>query len=436
MRKATRPAKAERAARLGYRVQKFTAIDFVFRPPGSIQILWALADPHTRRVIETLHLQVLREVMTQEVEEKLLIVRVGKDSVRQLARPGVMAARFRHYTSRKGGPLLHDHVLMSVKVKRTDGGWGTLHTRTLLEHVVACSERYNQRILEEVCTRLGLATEPRFPTAGQRPVMEIAGIPEELINWAASRNQAIMERLGSLEELWVQRTGGPVSVKVRRRLMAMAADETRPAKDTARPLSQWLAHWRSSAIARLGRAVVDNLLRLARAAARGIRARARAVLDVAVGALEITATVSQYYPGGFRRRHLLAEARRYLTRVFRGRPVPVGADEALVTAAMEAHCVDVSPPRAPDLPAPVVEYRRLMPRWAPVTDTKTARGGVEAAGIYYRTRAEAVRRMSDGRRGTASVRRSRAGHAAPPAGAGQDLRERQAGPESGRSRKL
>lgn len=101
------------------------AIDFVFRPPGSIQILWALADPHTRRVIELLHLQVLREVMTREVEEKLLIVRVGKDSVRQLARPGVMAARFRHYASRTGGPLLHDHVLMSVKVKRTDGGWGT-----------------------------------------------------------------------------------------------------------------------------------------------------------------------------------------------------------------------------------------------------------------------------------------------------------------------
>lgn len=53
-----------------------------------------------------------------------------------------------------------------------NAGLHTLHTRTLLEHTVALSEQYNRRLLEEICTRLNLATIPRYPTPGMRPVME------------------------------------------------------------------------------------------------------------------------------------------------------------------------------------------------------------------------------------------------------------------------
>ncbi|MFE7242972.1 hypothetical protein [Streptomyces sp. NPDC057580] len=70
-------------------------------------------------------------------------------------------------------------------------------TRTLLEYTVALSELYNQRVLEEICTDLNLATTPCYPTVG-RPVMELAGIPEDLIDWAATRNEATMQRLGEL----------------------------------------------------------------------------------------------------------------------------------------------------------------------------------------------------------------------------------------------
>lgn len=37
----------------------------------------------------------------------------------------MIAARFRHYESRDGQSLLHDHLVLSVKVRRTDGQWGT-----------------------------------------------------------------------------------------------------------------------------------------------------------------------------------------------------------------------------------------------------------------------------------------------------------------------
>ncbi|MEW2491874.1 relaxase domain-containing protein [Streptomyces sp. NPDC048411] len=73
------PAKAERATRLGYRIQKWSGIDFVFRPPGSVQTLWALSTGTVREVIEAAHTRVIDEVVDQ-IETGLLIVRRGRDS--------------------------------------------------------------------------------------------------------------------------------------------------------------------------------------------------------------------------------------------------------------------------------------------------------------------------------------------------------------------
>ncbi|MGW6100805.1 MobF family relaxase, partial [Streptomyces sp. NPDC055157] len=170
------PAAAARAARLGYRIEKWSGNDLVFRPPGSVQALWALGTPSVRQLVEDIHTRIIGEVLA-EAETEHLWVRVGGDSTVQRARAGVIAARFRHYENRDGMPLLHDHVVLSVKVRRQDDRWGTLHTRSFLEYAVALSELYNQRLLEEICRALDLATVPRYPTAGERPVMELAGIP-------------------------------------------------------------------------------------------------------------------------------------------------------------------------------------------------------------------------------------------------------------------
>jgi hypothetical protein len=44
--------------------------------------------------------------------------------------------------------------------------------------------------MEEICEQFDLATVPRYPTPGLRPVMELAGIPEQLIDFTATRNTA------------------------------------------------------------------------------------------------------------------------------------------------------------------------------------------------------------------------------------------------------
>ncbi|MFB7225535.1 relaxase domain-containing protein [Streptomyces sp. NPDC056227] len=123
------PAAAARAARLGYRVQKWSGADLVFRPPGSVQVLWALGTPPVRQLIEDLQTRVTGEVLAT-AETELLWVRVGADSTVQRARAGVIAARFRHYENRDGQPLLHDHMVLSVKVRRQDDELATRRTRT------------------------------------------------------------------------------------------------------------------------------------------------------------------------------------------------------------------------------------------------------------------------------------------------------------------
>ncbi|MGW9132326.1 relaxase domain-containing protein [Streptomyces sp. NPDC055681] len=40
--------------------------------------------------------------------------------------------------SRDGQPLLHDHLVLSVKVRRTDGQWGTLARECVGRQLASC----------------------------------------------------------------------------------------------------------------------------------------------------------------------------------------------------------------------------------------------------------------------------------------------------------
>ncbi|MFF8036293.1 hypothetical protein [Streptomyces sp. NPDC016626] len=92
--------------------------------------------------------------------------------------------------------------------------------------------------------------------------------------------------------------------------------------------------------------VINSLLEYARAAAAAIRARVAAVVDVALAAVDVAATVFVMNEGGrFHRRHLLAEARRHLALVLRGRRRDPGPDDRIVAAAISTYCLDISEPK-------------------------------------------------------------------------------------------
>ncbi|MFJ1804021.1 MobF family relaxase [Streptomyces sp. NPDC088180] len=307
------PQQAFKAGALGRRVT-VTGVDFVFRPQPSIYLLWAFGDEETRMVIEAAHERAIVRVL-EWIEDEVAVIRYGKNGIYRVRPPGgLVAARFRHYEARSGRPLLHDHVLLSVKGQRLDGKWGSIHTTALHENTVAASALYNELVAAEVCEELGLATEPRTVTPGRRPVMEIAGVPHGLIRWTARRSDQIAACLTELEHEYVTSVdddGEPkylpvVSERARTKLNQIAARKTRqPKKGKARSLAQLRADWKASAIRTSGvpADVITSLLAYARAAAAAIRARVAAVVDIALEAVDVTATVFVMNEGGrFHRR--------------------------------------------------------------------------------------------------------------------------------------
>ncbi|WP_189135725.1 MobF family relaxase [Wenjunlia tyrosinilytica] len=372
------PAAARRAGALGRRV-KVTGVDLVFRPQPTLNLLWALGDDKTREAIEAAHERAVERVLTW-IEDDVAVIRFGAGGVYR-TRPahGLVAARFRHYEARSGMPLLHDHLLLSVKAQRLDGTWGSVHTEALYETAVAASALYNEVVMAEACEALGLASEPRTVTAGRRPVMDVAGVPHELIGWTARRSEQIAACLEELEHEYVTAVDGDgkprflpvVSERARAKLNRIAAKMTRPPKQRARPLAQLRAWWKASAILNFGVELIDSLLERARAAAAAIRSRVAAVVDVALAAVDVTAMVFVMNGGGrFHRRHLLAEARRHLALVLRGRRRDPCLDEHIVDAALAAYCLDISEPKT--LRGRMSQYRLYTARWA-LPDLEPAR---------------------------------------------------------------
>jgi len=170
-------------------------------------------------VIEAAHERAIERVL-EWIEDEVAVIRYGKDGIYRVRPPGgLVAARFRHYEARIGRPLLHDHLLLSAKGQRLDGKWGSVHTLALHENTVAASALYNEIVAAEVCEAPGLATEPRTVTPGRRPVMEIAGVPHELIRWTSRRSDQIAACLAELEHEYVtavdlHRQGGDDDVTV------------------------------------------------------------------------------------------------------------------------------------------------------------------------------------------------------------------------------
>ncbi|WTB27298.1 relaxase domain-containing protein [Streptomyces virginiae] len=366
--KGASPKKAFKAGALGRRVM-VTGVDFVLRPQPTIYLLWALGDEETRLVIEAAHERAIVRVL-EWIEDEVAVIRYGKDGIYRVRPPGgLVAARFRHYEARSGMPLLHDHLLLSVKGQRLDGKWGSIHTLALHENTVAASALYNELVAAEVCETLGLATEPRTVTPGRRPVMEIAGVPHELIRWTSRRSDQIAACMEDLEHEYVTAVKDDgtlkflpvVSERARAKLNQIAARKTRPPKQKTRPLAQLRVWWKTSAILTSGVAadIITSLLEYARVAAAAIRARVAAVLDV----VDVAATVFVMNGGGrFHRRHLLAEARRHLALVLRGRRRDPGLDEEIVAAATSTHCLDISEPTT--MIGLLSDYRLYTARWA------------------------------------------------------------------------
>jgi hypothetical protein len=315
----------------------------VFRPQASLVVLWALGDARTRRVIEEAHERAVAATL-HWLEDEVTETRWASGRRRAMA-PALVVAAFRHFDNRNGFPLLREHCLILNRVQRPDGAWYALGTVRLYEHIVAADTLYTLEMTTEVCEEFGPATVPGQVTPGFRPVMEIAGVGQELIDWSSTRRRRIEDVIEGITDEYVQKHGHLPGERARHGLAWWAAQETRPDKKTPRPLDQLLAWWRVSALLKFGQRMVDGLLQRCQAAGAAIRARVGPWVDTALAAVDVAAVVFTGR-GVFSRRHVLAEACWHLLDTLRGRAYVPGIDSHIADRALERHSGEAKLTRA------------------------------------------------------------------------------------------
>ena len=229
--------------------------DLTFTPVKSVSALWAIAPAPIARAIEDCHHQAVAETL-EFLENNAAFSRMGAHGVAQVNTTGLIAAGFDHRDSRAGDPNLHTHLVISNKVQAisADGTprWLALDGTPLHHAAVAASEFYNTRNEALLIAKIGLhfAAAPTQP--GKRPVREIAGVPEELIEKYSSRSAAIDHRVGQLAKQFHVAHGREPTVVEMLALSQQATLETRQAKHELRSLAEQRHAWRTQAIEVLG----------------------------------------------------------------------------------------------------------------------------------------------------------------------------------------
>ena len=305
--------------------------DMVFTPPKSVSLAWGLGDESLREGVQKAHEAAISDVV-KFLEEQVIMTRRGAGGVRQIdIDGGLIATKFRHWDSRSGDPNLHDHLVISNRVKGSDGQWSAIDGRTLYQWNVAASELYNAKLAESLEQNLGLVCVPDAAKSELSPVMEIAGFDREMVERFSSRRSEISAELDRLKEQYVETHGHAPGRKAMLELAQQATLATRPHKSEAKSLKNLCEEWAAKAetISRTGEVNIptgEDLKKHLEAASEQARAKreqtqteflsrtpeehAQQILD------RVTAQRAV-----FRRSHVEAETARYLRGA--GFPVPV-----------------------------------------------------------------------------------------------------------------
>ncbi|MGO1699614.1 MAG: MobF family relaxase [Micrococcaceae bacterium] len=244
--------------------------DLTFSVPKSVSTLWAMAGPDLQARIQDAHHQALEETMNW-VENNIIQSRAGHAGVAHVPVRGVVASLFDHWDSRNGDPQLHTHVVISNRVQRLmDDQWATLDSYTLHRHVVAISETYNSLLFDRLHTHVGALPESRdhdgpdltealtqaatedldADTISQaRHRVELAGVPDSLIEEFSTRAQEIEARKNELVAEWEADHDRTAPAAIVLQLRQRATLETRQAKSAENvTLAQKMVTWRSRAL--------------------------------------------------------------------------------------------------------------------------------------------------------------------------------------------
>src|SRR6266540_5043295 len=173
--------------RLGHaRTNRTLGFDLCFRAPKSVSLVYALGDFEISRKVTESHDAAVAAALDY-LERHAAFARRGRNGVRQLETTGLVAAAFRHRTSRAGDPHVHTHVVVANVCQGVDGRWGALDGRLLYHHAKTAGYLYEAHLRAELTRRLGVAWGPV-----RNGIADIDGIAKRILR-AFSRRSAEKE---------------------------------------------------------------------------------------------------------------------------------------------------------------------------------------------------------------------------------------------------
>lgn len=186
------------------RARRVPGFDLTFKAPKSVSVLYGTSDdPRVQGALIAAGETALRDTLAW-VEREVMAVRRGSGDQRYLANlaaqdPAAAAAKgprvergadliaavFRHRTSRAGDPLLHWHVLVPNMVRGADGRWSAFVHPDLYRLQKAAGEVFQAALRDEITRTLGLGWRPG------RHVPELEGIPQPVLDAFSKRSAEI-----------------------------------------------------------------------------------------------------------------------------------------------------------------------------------------------------------------------------------------------------
>ena len=149
-------------------------IDLTFSAPKSVSIAWALGDEDMKKGIEAAQDRAVERTLLF-IEEKFALGRRGsaKDGTITKERVQLLAAAYRHGSSRELDPQIHTHLMLQNLGLRSDGTWGALNEKDLFQWKMALGAIFRAELAAGL-TALGFAIE------ADRDYFCLVGIPKEL----------------------------------------------------------------------------------------------------------------------------------------------------------------------------------------------------------------------------------------------------------------
>ena len=202
--------------------------DLTFSAPKSVSVLFGIGDDRLRSTLQAAHDEAVADALGY-MERHAAVTRRGPAGVHAIAGNGLVAAAFRHRTSRAGDPQLHTHVLVANLTLGADGRWSTLDARRIYTHAKTAGYLYEARLRSIVTRELGVEWTPV-----RNGIAEIAGVPSPVLR-AFSRRRADIEA-----ELERRGASGAAAAQV-------ATLATRRGKDYRVRPEQLVPEWRERA---------------------------------------------------------------------------------------------------------------------------------------------------------------------------------------------